>query len=345
MPHPEHAAAHDHAHDHDRRHARRGAQGGAHRHDHGHAHTGAALTLRVLWLAMLFTAGFGVVEALAGWWSGSLALLSDAAHMVTDAGAFAVALVAQYVARRPPSRRASYGYARAEVLGAFINALAMLALVVFIVVEAVHRLQAPAPVMGTVVMVVAAIGLGVNLVVAAMLARAQGSINARGALLHVMGDLLGSIAALVAGAVIHFTGWLPIDPLLSLVAAALILRSTVSLLRQSAAVLMEHVPAHLSFDEIGLALARLPGVTGVHDLHVWPMSAERAALSAHVTLADGAAWMPTLAAAQKLLARDYGIDHVTLQPSWAMPRAKGERRVIAVTPVLADTGKDPARPR
>jgi cobalt-zinc-cadmium efflux system protein len=318
--------SHDHhSHDHDE-----------HTHAPGaaHVHDTSALTLRVLWLALVFTGGFGVVEFVAGWWSGSLALVSDAAHMVTDAGAFGVAIIAQYVARRPPSQKASYGYARAEVLGAFINALVMLALVVFIVVEAVHRLRAPEPVMGSVVMIVAGLGLLMNLAVAGMLARAGGNINLRGVMLHVMGDLLGSVAALIAGAVILFTGWLPIDPLLSLVAAALILRSTLTLLRESAAVLMEHVPAHLSFEAIGQALARLPGVTGVHDLHVWPLSAQRAALSAHVMLADGTTWMSTLGAAQILLARDFGIDHVTLQPSWPQPRPAGDHRVIAVSSAL-----------
>ncbi len=163
-----------------------------------------------------------------------------------------------------------------------------------------------------------------------MLSRAGGSINARGALLHVLGDLLGSVAAIVAGAVIYFTGWTPIDPILSVVVALLILRSTWELLRQSTGVLMERVPAHLSYEAIGRALAALPGVTGVHDLHVWHMSAERVALSAHLTLADGVAWPRTLAAAQRMLARDFGIDHVTLQPSWPAPPSDG--RVIPVAP-------------
>ena len=250
--------------------------------------------------------------------------------MATDAAGLVIALIAQAVAQRPPSRRASYGYARAEVLAAFINALTMLALVVWITVEAVSRLLAPTPVRGSVVIAVALLGLAVNGIVAWLLARESSSINARGALLHVIGDLLGSVAALIAGAVIQFTGWLPIDPLLSLVVVVLILRSTWELLRQSTGVLMERVPAHLSYEAIGRALASLPGVTGVHDLHVWAMTAERVALSAHVTIPDGTRWLATLAAAQLMLRRDFGIDHVTLQPSWAeMP---ADRRVIPVTP-------------
>jgi cobalt-zinc-cadmium efflux system protein len=307
--------------------------GHGHRHGPGHHHAAAGHSpgaVRTLWIALALTAGFGVVEAVGGWLAGSLALISDAGHMATDAAGLVVALIAQVLAQRPPSRRASYGYARAEVLAAFLNALSMLALVVWIAVEAVQRLLNPSPVQGAAVIVVAAIGLAVNGIVAWLLARAGGGINTRGALLHVLGDLLGSVAALVAGAVIHFTGWMPIDPLLSLAVALLILHSTWDLLRQSTGVLMERVPAHLSYDAIGRALAALPGVTGVHDLHVWNMSAERVALSAHVALTDGSAWLGTLAAATQMLARDFGIDHVTLQPSWPPP--PGDRRVIPLTP-------------
>ncbi|HYQ99704.1 MAG TPA: cation diffusion facilitator family transporter [Casimicrobiaceae bacterium] len=308
-------------------------------HDHDHAGARAAATVRVLWTAFALTAGFAVVEALGGWLAGSLALISDAGHMVTDAAAFIVALIAAAVARRPPSHRASYGYARAEVLAAFVNALAMLILVVWIAVEAVQRLLAPVPVTGPVVMAVAGAGLAVNVLVAWLLARSGSGINAQGALLHVFGDLLGSVAALVAGAVIYVTGWTPIDPILSLAVALLILRSTLELLRRSTGVLMEGVPAHLSYEAIGRALAGIPGVTGVHDLHVWHTSAERVALSAHVTLEDGTAWPRVLGTAQRLLARDFGIGHVTLQPSWPAPPPSA--RVIPLAPAEqggAETG-------
>jgi cobalt-zinc-cadmium efflux system protein len=318
---------------------------------HSHAHVPHAAhdsraesraARRALWIALVLTGGFAIVEAAGGWLAGSLALISDAGHMVTDAASFVVALIAAAVTVRPPSRRASYGYARAEVLAAFINALAMLALIVWIAVEAVRRLLAPAPVAGSVVMVVAGAGLAVNLACAWVLSRGADGINVRGALLHVVGDLLGSVAALVAGAVIHATGWTPIDPILSLAVALLILRSTLALLRESTGVLMEGVPGHLSYEAIGRALAALPGVTGVHDLHVWRMSARRVALSAHMTLADGAAWPRALAAAQRMLARDFGIDHATLQPAWPVPPPAG--RVIPLAPVAgpgAGAGPDP----
>jgi cobalt-zinc-cadmium efflux system protein len=302
---------------------------------HSHAHGAAAA--RALWIALALTAGFAVVEAIGGWLAGSLALISDAGHMVTDAAAFIVALIATTVAQRPPSQRASYGYARAEVLAAFINALAMLALIVWIAVEAVRRLLTPAPVSGMVVMVVAGGGLAVNVVVAYLLSRSGEGINARGALLHVFGDLLGSVAALVAGAVVYATGWMPIDPILSLVVALLILRSTFLLLRQSGSVLMEQVPAHLSYEAIGKALVAMPGITGVHDLHVWNMGADCVALSAHVTLQDGLAWPRVLASAQRLLAGEFGIEHVTLQPSWPAPPPNG--RVIPLAPIESDDSR------
>ena len=301
-----------------------------------HSHAPSPVSVRerrALLIALVLTASFAVVEVIGGWLAGSLALLSDAGHMVTDVAALSIALFAQRLAQRPPSRRASYGYARAEVLAAFINALIMLAVVVWIAVEAARRLLSPSPVTGGVVFGVAAAGLAVNLVCAWLLSRNRG-LNSRAALVHVLGDLAGSVAALVAGAVISATGWLPIDPLLSLFVAVLILRSTWILLRQSTAVLMEGVPAHLSYDDIGRALTRLPNVAAVHDLHVWYMTSERPALSAHLVIRDANKWPETLAAAQRALSERFRIDHVTLQPSWHVPAP--DKRVIPVTPVAAD---------
>jgi cobalt-zinc-cadmium efflux system protein len=301
-------------------------------HDHAPAPV-AAGERRALLIALLLTAIFAAIEALGGWWAGSLALLSDAGHMATDVAALSIALIAQRLAQRPPSRRASYGYARAEVLAAFINALIMLGVVVAIAIEAARRLLAPTPVAGGIVILVAAAGLTVNLVCAWLLSAGR-SLNSRAALLHVLSDLAGSAAALIAGVVISVTGWLPIDPLLSLFVAVLILQSTWRLLKASTQVLMEGVPAHLSYDEIGRALTRLPGVSAVHDLHVWHMTSERAALSAHIVIRDPAEWPATLDAAQRLLAKRFGIDHVTLQPAWRKPLPG--KRVIPVTPVSAD---------
>ena len=309
----------------------------SHVHAHGpghaqHAHD-SSRERRALWIALVVTAGFAVVEAIGGWLAGSLALLSDAGHMVTDVAALAIALIAQRLARRPPSFDASYGYSRAEVLAAFINALVMLVVVAWIAIEAVRRLLAPTPVAGGVVLVVAAFGLAVNVFSAWLLSHGH-TLNSRSALLHVMGDLLGSVAAIVAGAVVVATGWTPIDPILSIAVSVLVLRSTWVLLTASTRVLMEAVPSHLSYEEIGRALSQVSGVVAIHDLHVWHMSSERAALSAHLVIRDPGQWPDLLARAQRLLAQRFGIDHVTLQPSWhAQPAG---RRVIPVTVLPSD---------
>ena len=297
---------------------------------HTHVHARDGSTVRALTWALILTSAFALVEAAGGWLAGSLALLSDAGHMVTDAAALGLALFAQWVARRPPSARASYGYARAEVLAAFVNALALLLLVAFIVFEAVKRMLVPQPVAGGMVMAIAAAGLLINLVTAWMLSRASQSQGTRSVLLHVVSDALGSIAALVAGAVISTTGWTPIDPLLSLVTALLILRSTWRLLAQTTSVLMEGVPAHLDYDEIGHALLGIDGVSGVHDLHVWHMGADEAALSAHVALDSGSRWPIVLDQARRMLDSRFHIDHVTLQPSWPVQPDLGDRRVIPI---------------
>jgi len=343
MPHdPTHDDHHDHDHDDGHAHDHAG-----HAHGPGHRHVPAvkgAGARRALVVAFALTAGFAIVEAVGGFLAGSLALLSDAGHMVTDAAALALALFANAVGRRPPSRRASYGYARAEVLAAFVNAIAMLAVVVFIAVEAVRRLLDPAPVAGGIVTLIGGTGLVVNIVAAWVLSRASGgSLNARGALLHVMGDLLGSVAALLAGVVIMTTGWTPIDPILSIAVALLIVRSTWQLLRQTTGVLMEGVPGHLDFDAIGRSLAALPGVSDVHDLHIWNMGSEEVALSAHLSIARGDDWLPLLAQARRMLARDHGIRHATLQPTWPVPpAARDDARVIPVVPASSRDGHDHA---
>lgn len=295
---------HDH-HDHEHQHGENHAD---HLHAHGHRH-GAGLT----W-ALVFTLGFAIVEVIGGILSGSLALLSDAGHMVSDVAALALAAFAQRLATRPPSSRHSYGLGRAEVVAALINGLLMLAVIAWIAVEAVQRLLAPHPVAGGTVMVVAGLGLLVNVIVAFVLSRDAHSLNTRAALLHVMGDLLGSVAALLAGAVIQFTGWMPIDPILSVLVAGLILFSTISLIRHTLQVLMEGVPADLDFEEIGKAIAAIPGVQSAHDLHVWSLGSGKVALSAHLALSSLDQWPRILPQARLMLKQHFAIEHVTLQP-------------------------------
>jgi len=281
----------------------------AHRHAHGNG--------RILWIATGLTLAFAGVEAVMGWWAGSLALLADAGHMVNDAGALALAAAAAWFANRPASRLHSYGFGRAEFIAALINSLTLLALVAWLAVTAVLRLQNPQPVAGEMVSVTAALGLLVNVIVAWLLSRGAKNLNTRAALLHVAGDLLGSIAALIAGVVITFTGWTPIDPLLSLVIGALIVTSSLRLLREALHGLMEGVPPHLSLEEIGRTMAAVSGVVSVHDLHVWSVAPDEPMLTAHLMLRDLRRWPAILAETRALLAERYGIEHATLQPESA----------------------------
>jgi cobalt-zinc-cadmium efflux system protein len=282
-----------------------------HHHHHGRAHAHADQTLS---RAALVTIVFALAEALGGWWTGSLALLSDAGHMLTDAGALILGALAAWMARRPPSQRHSYGLGRAEVVAAQVNAILMLAIVIAIAYEGFLRLNAPSPVNGAVASLIAAVGLVVNLWVLRRLAPHQHDMNTRAARLHVLGDVLGSIAALVSGAVIAATGWTPIDSLASLVICALIAVSALRLMRESLHALMEGVPHGLSVEAIGAEMARVQGVVSVHDLHVWTLSGSRTALSAHVVVRSFGEWDRMLADLQHRLHEAFGIDHVTLQP-------------------------------
>jgi len=291
-------------------------------HDHdGHSH-GSADTpeqRRRLLIALGLTWAFAVVEAVAGLQGGSLALLADAGHMVTDGAALGLALLAAWIAARPPSARHSYGMGRIELLAALVNALTMLAVVAGIGMEAWSRFQTPHAIEGALVSAVAVIGLGVNLFVAWMLSHGQQNINVRGAFLHVLGDVLGSVAAIAAGIVVWVTGWTPIDPLLSILIGGLVLASSLRLLRDALHGLLDGVPFSLSLPEIGQELAAVPGVLEVHDLHVWALSGERLALSAHVRLNDMSEW-PAVLDGLRHEAEEHGIAHATFQPEtvpWA----------------------------
>lgn len=285
---------------------------------HAHPHTTSGRTL--VW-ALALTLGYALVEAVAGWFSGSLALLGDAGHMLTDGLSLAIAAFAAWLAQRPPSSRHSYGLGRAELLAALLNALFMIAVVVAITSAAVDRLMAPRPVAGEAVTAVAIVGLLINLAVIWQLSRAGQNLNVRGALLHVLGDLLGSVAALTAGVVITITGWTPIDPILSLVIVALILFSSLRLLRDALHLLLDGVPSGIDLPAVGHALAELDGVIEVHDLHIWRLSAERTALSAHLVIDNAQHWQARLTAAQALLRERFAIDHATLQPELAATEA------------------------
>jgi cobalt-zinc-cadmium efflux system protein len=303
---------------------------GAHHHgDSRYTHRAPAHGARALAIAVALTLGYALVELIGGLWSGSLALLADAGHMATDSAALLFALAANFIARRPVSDRHSFGLARVEVVAAFVNALAMLGVVAWIFVEAIDRLRNPVPVKGLGVFVIAGVGLAINVAVAWTLSRERENVNTRAALIHVLGDLLGSVAAIAAGVVIYFGGPLMADPLLSMFVAALILRSTFGVLRETTLVLLDSVPAGVDYNKVGAALARIPGVKSVHDLHVWAMVPGRSALSAHLLVDDIAHWPAILRRARLVLQRDFGIDHVTLQPEWLR---QTPRRAVPIRP-------------
>ncbi|MBU3583015.1 alpha/beta fold hydrolase [Polynucleobacter sp. 15G-AUS-farblos] len=282
--------------------------------DAKHTHSKQVSNQNLLLIALVLTLGFSGVEGAAAYFANSLALISDAGHMVTDAAALGLALLAQIISRRPPSAKHSFGFGRAEALAAFVNSLAMLALVVWIIYEAITRFYDPHKVDGLTVTVVAAIGLVMNLLVAWVLSRDKKSVNTRAALVHVMGDLLGSIAALFAGVVIQLTGWMPIDAILSILVSLLILKSTISILLESYHFLMEGVPLHIDYLAVGRDLKNVPGVLAVHDLHVWEMTPSFPALIGHIEIAQMQEWPAIMSRINTMLLDKHGIDHVTLQP-------------------------------
>ena len=293
----------------------------AHDHVHRHPHSRSSLGT-----AVALTIGYALVEAAGGWWSGSLALLADAGHMATDGAALGLAALAAWAARRPASEKHSFGLGRTEMFAALTNSLVMLVVVALLAFEAFARFEHPVAVRGGAVSLVAGAGLAINLMVARLLSGGGHNMNTRGALLHVLGDILGSVAALASGLVIAVTGWTPIDPLLSLFIAALLVVSSLRLLRDAVHALMEGVPPELSLPEVGTAMAAVPGVVSVHDLHIWMLSGERVSLSAHVVVPDMARWEDTLRALQQLAAERFRIEHVTLQPE---PQSRVLRRIDA----------------
>ncbi|WP_275288651.1 cation diffusion facilitator family transporter [Halomonas elongata] len=289
----------------------------SHQHDHG-THGGHDSQRRLGW-AILLTGGFMVAELVGGVLSGSLALLADAGHMLTDAAALALALFAAWISRRPADTRRSYGYHRVQVLAAFVNGLTLIAIVVWIAIEAIRRLFTPISVAGSTMLVIAGLGLVVNLVVFAILHMGdRENLNIRGAALHVLGDLLGSVAAIVAAVVILLTGWTPIDPLLSLLVAALILRSAWKLTRESGHILLEGTPEGLDVEQVKRELAeRLPEVRDVHHVHAWSLTPGHHLMSLHAILDEGADQERVLVEIKTMLSDAFAVEHSTIQvESW-----------------------------
>jgi cobalt-zinc-cadmium efflux system protein len=281
---------------------------------HGERSTAAARSRGRLLTTLGVTAAFLVVEVLGAVWTGSLALLADAGHMLTDVAGLALALFATWIAGRPPTPAKSYGYYRAEILAALVNALVLLAVAGAILVEAYRRLRAPPDVLGGPMLAIAVVGLAANLGCAWLLhADAGRSLNVRGAYLHVLGDALSSVGVVVAAAVVVATGWTVADPLASGAIALIIVPRTWGLLRQAVNVLLEGTPTHLDVGEIEAAIRRAPGVRRVHDLHVWTLTSGREAMSAHVVVEDVGASDRLLRELHAVLHARFGIDHTTIQ--------------------------------
>jgi cobalt-zinc-cadmium efflux system protein len=268
---------------------------------------------RRLGLALGITAAVMVAEAIGGWLAGSLALLADAGHMLADAAALGLALFAVRVAQRPATAERSFGLLRLEILAALVNGALLLAIAVGIGIEAWRRIQAPPAVDGGLLLAVAGVGLVANLVALAILHRGhQHSLNQRGAYLHVLGDLLGSVGALAAGAIVLGSGWTLADPLISIFIGALVLVSAWRLVKESTDVLLEATPAHIALTDVHDRLLSVPGVDSVHDLHVWTVTSGVVAMSGHLVVRNPTDNQPVLEEVQDRL-RALGIHHVTVQ--------------------------------
>lgn len=292
--------------------------------DHSHSGHDHASPRRTLLWVLLITATFMVVEALGGWWTGSLALLADAGHMLTDVAALGLSLLTAVVGARPADDHKTYGYRRWEVVAAAVNALALFVIAGWVVYEAVHRIQSPPDIRAGWMLIVAVAGLLANVMSLRLLhGHHSHSLNARGAYLHIMGDLLGSAAAILAAIIIAATGWRPADPILSIAVAALILVSAWRLLRESLDVLLEAVPPSVSMQEVERRMRAVPGVADVHDLHVWTVRSGLVAMSGHAVVPDLGHHPDVLGGIRSGMA-DLGIGHVTIQLEVESPCLDGD---------------------
>ena len=280
------------------------------------ARQGEAAASRRILFAMILTASFMVVEVIGGLLSGSLALLADAGHMLTDSMALALAWAAFLVSERPADQRRSFGYHRFQILAAFVNGLTLLLIVGWILFEAARRMLNPVPVVGETMLVIAVLGLAVNVIAFLILHSGdQENLNLRGAALHVLGDLLGSLVAIIAAIVIIFTGWTPIDPMLSIIVAGLILRSAWDLVKRSAHILLEGSPDWLDVEDLQADLIdSIHGLEGLHHVHVWSLTPQRLLLTMHAEITEGDGHQERILREIKAaLKARYRIDHSTIQ--------------------------------
>ncbi len=320
-------AGHDHAdqdHDHPdqpqaaHRHHEGGDHGGDDHPGHSHAPAVSAVNERMVLIGFLLTAGFMVAEIVAGLLSGSLALIADAGHMLTDAAALLLAWAAFRFGRRASDGKRTFGYMRLEVVAGLINAVTLFALVGWIIYEAIQRFLTPHDVLAAPMFVVAVLGLFVNIAVFLVLSRGDKEhVNIRGAMVHVLGDLLGSVAAIAAAITIWLTGWMPIDPILSVLVSLLILRSAWTLFRNSLHILMEGTPGNVVIEDLSKALvAKVPGLASVRHVHVWSITSGKPVATLEIALVPGANAPAVTQAVKTALQADYGITHATVEIVW-----------------------------
>jgi cobalt-zinc-cadmium efflux system protein len=308
---------------------------------HAHHHeTGRGENRRALAITLALTASFTVAEVVGGLLTGSLALLADAGHMLSDNLSLALALFAAWLAGRPETPERSFGYKRAEILAALANGVTLVAISIWIFAEALSRLREPPEILGTPMLAIAVLGLLVNVAGVIVLSRSTGeSLNMRGALRHVIADALGSVGTITAALIIVLTGWRYADPLASAAIATLILASSWSLLRDSTNVLLEAAPRGIDVEEVGRRMVGARGVTEVHDLHVWEITSGFPALSAHVLVGQNEDCHARRRDLEDLLAREYGITHTTLQVDHV-----GDHESETHGPRFLPLGEKPLRP-
>ncbi len=293
---------------------------------HDHAHGTRANRVRVFW-ALILTATFMVAEFVGGLWAGSLALIADAGHMLTDCVALGLSWLAFRIADRKPDLKRSYGYQRFQVLAAFVNGISLFIIAIWITYEAVERISDPVHVLAGPMLVIAVIGLVVNIVSFAILQSGnRENLNIRGAALHVMGDMLGSVAAIVAALIILWTGWNPIDPILSVLVALLVLRAAYDIIRRSGHILLEGTPENVDPADLSEKLvAEIPGVVDIHHVHIWSLTGEHPVLTLHAVVEEGVDHDPALQSVRQALADDFGIAHATIQVETVGRISHGDR--------------------
>ncbi len=291
-----------------------GHEGHAHEEGHDHAQVVTASNERRIRFVLIFTASYAIVQAIGGWYSGSLALIADAGHMVSDAAALLLALIAYRIARRAADSQRTYGVHRGRVLAALANGATLLLLVAWIAWEAVQRINAPVEILAGPMLIVAVIGLGVNVAGAWILwSGNKGDSNLRGAFLHVIGDLLGSVGAIAAAIGIMLTGWTILDPILSVLVAGLVVRSAWSLVSDSIRVLLQAVPRGVDAIEAERGLAGVPGIAEAGHFHAWTLTDETSVATVHVSPATGTDPLSLPPLVSAWLKERYAIDHVTVQ--------------------------------